>query len=68
MRNIASRLTRIEQRHEANREMMITMYDGAPMTPDEVDRYNASCGPDQPFIFTLRIERASGQSGACREG
>jgi hypothetical protein len=58
MRTIESRLNRLEQRHEANREVMITMYDGPPMTDAEMADYNRTRQPDQPFIFTLHIDHA----------
>jgi hypothetical protein len=61
MRTIESRLTRLEQRQEAATTGMVTMYDGPSMTADEVDHYNRSRRPDQPFIITLRIDNANSE-------
>jgi hypothetical protein len=54
--SIKNRLTRLE-RQQGQQEVSFVLEEGPPMSPEEIDAYNATRGPDDSFLFTLRIDR-----------
>lgn len=60
MATIDSRLARLERRGESGPIRFILHTDGPAASAEELDRYNRTRKPGEPFRFTLRIDRASG--------
>jgi hypothetical protein len=64
MGTIRHRLQRLGAQQD-NPEVVIEVQDGPPMSAEEIDRYNRNRKPDQPFLFTLRIDRRDDAAPLC---